>query len=198
MQLYITSLSYGNNIMMDTKSATLVNSLSPGKLLYHIAAVSFKLISRHIEHPWEISHSACHMTLFFISQHCSRHWPGAVRRQATTWGNDDHMTLFFYQSALFQALAWCRKAASHYLGQWWPWAHICCHRTLPGHNGLTTAIRYIADNNKYLLIFLNYSMKWSNIHSSHPDPDVPPVDIVATGGNTMDHKIGTVTTHYFR
>ena len=40
-------------------------------------------------------------------------------------------------------------------------------------------------------------MKWSNIHSSHPDPDVPPVDIVATGGNTMDHKIGTVTTHYF-
>ena len=168
MQLYITSLSYGNNIMMDTKSATLVNSLSPGKLLYHIAAVSFKLISRRIEHPWEISHSAC------------------------------HMTLFFYQSALFQALAWCRKAASHYLGQWWPWAHICCHRTLPGHNGLTTAIRYIADNNKYLLIFLNYSMKWSNIHSSHPDPDVPPVDIVATGGNTMDHKIGTVTTHYFQ
>ena len=89
MQLYITSLSYGNNIIMDTKSATPVNSLSPGKLLYHIKAVSFKLISRHLEHPWEISHSACHRTLFLISQHCSRHWSGAVRRQATTWGNDD-------------------------------------------------------------------------------------------------------------
>ena len=80
---------HGNNMMMDTKSATLVNSLSPGKLLYHIKAVSFKLISRHLEHPWEISHSACHRTWFLISQHCSRHWPGAVRRQPITWGNDD-------------------------------------------------------------------------------------------------------------
>ena len=126
MHLYITS-SYGNNIIMDTKRATLVNPLSPGKLLHHIKAVSFKLISRHLGHPWEISPIACHKTVLIISQHCSRHWPGAVRRQTITWGNDD--------------------------------PNICCHRVLPGHNELTIAIRYMADNNKYLLIFLSCSLK---------------------------------------
>ena len=54
MQLYITPLSYGNNVIMDIKSATLVNPLSHGKLLHHTKAVSFKLISRHLGHPWQI------------------------------------------------------------------------------------------------------------------------------------------------
>ena len=140
MHLYITS-SYGNNIIMDTKRATLVNPLSPGKLLHHIKAVSFKLISRHLGHPWEISPSACHKTVLMISQHCSRHWPGAVRRQTITWGNND--------------------------------PNICCHRVLPGHNELTIAIRYMADKNKYSLIFLSYSLKWNEVISTVATPDPP-------------------------
>ena len=69
---------------MDTKNATVVNPLSPGKLIYHIKAASFELISRHLEHPREISPRPCHKTLQMISQHCSRQWPGAVGQQTIT------------------------------------------------------------------------------------------------------------------
>ena len=90
LECWFVWFAFAGNILLHTRAC--INSLAPGRFERNFSLIIFKLIS--VTDGWGIS---CKIALRWMP-----------------------LDLTHDKSTLFQVMAWCRQATSHYLSQCWP------------------------------------------------------------------------------